>query len=362
MASGYCYTTVENVHLEMTSRCQVACPMCARNDHGGAVRANIQEVDLSIAQFREWFDDAFLRQLSSILLCGNFGDPIVARDCLPIIEHARSCNETLRLRMNTNGSARDRAFWVRLAELEVEVTFAIDGATEESHARYRRGASLSRLLGNAKAFTDAGGVGKADMLVFAHNETEVEDVARLAREAGLRQVKPKRTNRFSGPYHVVMNNAGAEVDRLYPADDQDAGHSQSVFDLASTPITCATETERSIYVSADGYVFPCCWLSQKLPERPYAPQSLYLRKIPGRRRNKRLDSFFAAVDTIGLPNLDLRRRPLARIVDQSLPRFGAFQKPDCNRILTCASVCGARRAGNTHSLLSEAIALESTAG
>lgn len=341
-SSRYRYHAVRKLHLELTSRCQVACPMCARNLSGGRTRDNIRETEIVLGDVARWFDDSFLARLSSVLLCGNFGDPIVARDCLPIVEHIRARNPAARIAMNTNGSARPPEFWTRLAALGVRVTFAIDGATEASHARYRRGASLARVLGNARIFSDAGGASACDMLLFAHNDGEVAEVRRLARAAGIRRMTVKATNRFAGPEHPVLDGEGRAVDVLHPSREAARGPALpgTPFGLRTGPIACRSEAELSVYVSAEGYVFPCCWLAQLLPERPFAPDSLYARKFPGRQRNPRLDTFFAAVDAIGLPNLDLRRRSLERIVDRALPAFAAFREADAARIDTCATTCG----------------------
>ena len=38
----YDHTQIEEVHLEITQRCNAACPMCDRNENGGAVNQHIR--------------------------------------------------------------------------------------------------------------------------------------------------------------------------------------------------------------------------------------------------------------------------------------------------------------------------------
>jgi len=46
----YNYEDINTVHLEVTQRCNASCPMCDRNENGGAVnqhiKNNLQELSL----------------------------------------------------------------------------------------------------------------------------------------------------------------------------------------------------------------------------------------------------------------------------------------------------------------------------
>ena len=47
-SSLYHYDELRIVHLELTHRCNAACPMCARNIHGGAVNPDMPLSELSL--------------------------------------------------------------------------------------------------------------------------------------------------------------------------------------------------------------------------------------------------------------------------------------------------------------------------
>ena len=47
----YSYDEITTVHLEVTQRCQASCPMCDRNENGGADNKHITNAELTIEDF-----------------------------------------------------------------------------------------------------------------------------------------------------------------------------------------------------------------------------------------------------------------------------------------------------------------------
>lgn len=331
----YSYAEVRNLHLEPSAKCQAACPMCGRNVAGGRPRANLPLNEVTLAEFVAWFSPAFLRQLSTLTFCGNFGDPIIAQDCLPMLEHARRMNRRLHLNLITNGSARPASFWSDLGALGAHAHFALDGATEETHRRYRRHTRFGTILQNAATFMGAGGRATWDMLVFSHNEHEVETARTMARQMGFERFVLKSTTRFNGPDHRVLDDDGREVDRLHPSERFPAPALAARPDrqaLASCPIRCKVIPEGSVYVAATGHVFPCCWLGAILHEKPGLPDS--------RKSSAVHQSFHELVGRIGEDRLNLRETPLAVIVERYLPHFTRAWGPGPERLMKCAQICG----------------------
>ena len=85
----YKYTEIEVVHLEMTEACNASCPMCARNLNGGEVNPYIHNRELYIDDIKRMFPIEFVKQLKRIYMCGNYGDPISARDTLEAFKYFR---------------------------------------------------------------------------------------------------------------------------------------------------------------------------------------------------------------------------------------------------------------------------------
>src|SRR6056300_1745843 len=125
----YNYDEIETVHLEVTQRCQASCPMCDRNEFGGPDNRHIDNSELSLEDCKRIFEPDFIKQLKTMYMCGNLGDPIVAQDTLEIFRYFRENNPTMRLSMNTNAGAKNETWWRELAEVfgpMGDVIFSVD--------------------------------------------------------------------------------------------------------------------------------------------------------------------------------------------------------------------------------------------
>ena len=56
----YNYNDIRQVHLEVTQRCQAACPMCDRNENGGRDNIHMTNAELSLADVKEIFSPEFV--------------------------------------------------------------------------------------------------------------------------------------------------------------------------------------------------------------------------------------------------------------------------------------------------------------
>jgi MoaA/NifB/PqqE/SkfB family radical SAM enzyme len=213
-------------------------------------------------------------------MCGNLGDPIIAKDTVEIFRYIRSINETMRLKMHTNGSARSKKWWKDLAELRVEVIFGIDGL-EDTHHLYRVDTDWKRVIDNAVYFINAGGVARWDMLIFKHNEHQVEACRQLSKELGFAEFIVKHSSRFKDVQLEVIDDDYNVVHVIHPTEKSSMMTPKVEKTRLDTlpEITCKAKTGKSIYVSATGSVSPCCWLDfEWIPQ--YSPFRIdYMTKI-----------------------------------------------------------------------------------
>jgi MoaA/NifB/PqqE/SkfB family radical SAM enzyme len=200
-------------------------------------------------------------------MCGNLGDPIIAQDCVKIFEYLRETNPAIRLSMNTNGSARSWQFWKKLAELNVSVRFGIDGLID-THSLYRVGTDWVKILDNAKFFIKSGGEATWDMLIFKHNEFQVDICREMSEAMGFKHFQAKHTSRFKDGKFNVLDESGKTTHILYPTDISKS-HTPKVMNIEPSEIQCKAQKYKQIYVSANGIVSPCCWLdfSWQLPNQ-----------------------------------------------------------------------------------------------
>jgi len=257
----YSLNEVRAIHLEVTSKCQARCPMCPRRINGGPLNPFIELNEITLEKFQEWFSIDFIKQLNHLSMCGNLGDPIIAKDTLEIFRYLRNYNTSMALVMHTNGSARTSEWFEELARLRVRIVFGIDGL-EDTHHLYRIDTDWKKIIDNAIAFINAGGDARWDMLAFQHNEHQIDQCKIFSQELGFKDFYVKHTSRFKDGKFNVLDDTGKTKYILYPTTKSNTMISKVATaeqDLLPT-ISCKAQRDSQMYISADGTVTPCCWI------------------------------------------------------------------------------------------------------
>ena len=280
----YKYEDIKTVHLENTQNCQANCPMCDRNQNGGAVNPHIDLSELTLEDCKRIFEPDFIKQLKTMYMCGNLGDPIVARDTLDIFKYFREHNKDIWLSMNTNAGARDETWWRELAQVfgrMVTVIFSVDGLRDTNHI-YRQGVSWDNVERAMKSFIAAGGRARWDFLIFEHNQHQVEQAEEISKMLGFEKFQAKKTGRFvtaqtqKKESHQAVDKKGNKTAELKKPDEkylnkalskQDAllekyGSMDAYYDVV--PIKCKVKDEGSLFVTAEGLALPCCWTAGRM--------------------------------------------------------------------------------------------------
>ena len=261
---------IKHIHLEPTQRCQAACPMCDRTNNN-----HIKNAELSLNDFMSMVDIDFVKQLNSLLMCGNHGDPIVSNSTLDILRYLRVNNPDLHLQVTTNAGARDADWWKELAFIlggRGKVQFSVDGLEDTNHL-YRVNVNWKKIEEAMDVFTQAGGKGVWVYLVFEHNEHQVEEAEQMAKLFGLEFVR-KKTGRWVQSYKgkkidKKVTTKGNEIKPATKPEHQNKSvnkydrlvktHGSFQEYLDQTPIKCKSLITNEIYISAEGLVTPCCW-------------------------------------------------------------------------------------------------------
>ena len=233
------------LHLESTDVCQLACPACARETDLEFNKA--QKNHLTVDQIQQHFSIDQVAKLNKMFMCGDYGDPAAGRHTLEIYRWFRSINPDIVLGMNTNGALQNVDWWQELAVIMNQpqdyVVFSIDGLEDTNHI-YRVGCNWSKLMTNAQAFIHAGGSAHWDMLVYRHNQHQVDAAEQLARDMGFTWFRAKVSKR---PF---ANQLEIPVGWINPREN-------------TGPIRCHALEEQSIYIDAQSRVSPCCWLGNR---------------------------------------------------------------------------------------------------
>lgn len=283
------YKEIRRVHLEISTRCNAACPECPRNFRGVDIVDTYPICDMSLEQAQQIFTLSFLQQLDQILINGNYGDFITARDGLAIVEYFLTTNPELKIIISTNGSGRPH-IWRRLGELGVEVQFRLDGL-EDTHHLYRQYTDFNLILDNAIKFIQAGGNAVWAMIKFKHNEHQISTAQLLSKSLGFKRFELVDAGRDTTVVftrdkklsYVIGDYTGStDYETLYDQYQQyisDPDVTLKKIAIEEREISCYAKKHQEIYIAANGEVYPCCWLGFYPLSRQGNPSTFQLRPL-----------------------------------------------------------------------------------
>jgi MoaA/NifB/PqqE/SkfB family radical SAM enzyme len=309
------------LHIELSTYCNAACPLCPRYYEGTTlVRPDLELDQITIDKFKKYFPDAAIQKLYKILYCGTMGDPVMAKDCYDIFEYVNTINANCEQTVHTNGGMRNPTFWSKMGVLfqrpKMKLIFSIDGLGDTNHI-YRRNVEWDKLMNNVQAFINSGGNATWEFLIFKHNEHQVETARELSSKLGFKNFLAKRALGFDNPVQntleprMVFNHLGKLDYKIYPperAEYQNAGSSAKFKDnfyelnmdeyKEAKPIKFFPKTKKRInnfkdsqsselgnyekeldgnhvkcksiydhftevYINAKGILFPCCFVGTR---------------------------------------------------------------------------------------------------
>jgi MoaA/NifB/PqqE/SkfB family radical SAM enzyme len=311
-------------HLELTTKCNSACPICPRFIIGTPVRtSNIELWEITIDHIKKWYSSEFIQKIGSMNICGNFGDPIVCKDLYEIVEYFHTNNKSMNIDIRTNGGAKPVEFWEKLGKLsknskqKLRVVFSVDGL-EDTNDLYRRNVKWDILDRNIRTFTDNGGFGVQEFLIFNHNEHQIEDVIQQNKDWKLEYITFKQaygfedwTSNKTRPFAVYDKDGNLEY-TLKPSMkynnstmeyDSDTSHIKEYIEihddkftskplpikyenhefLESGEVSCLASTAHGgnleVYVNSNGDVRPCCHTGVEVDVDNHSDLSIQLRQI-----------------------------------------------------------------------------------
>ena len=280
---------VRRIQVELTTRCNSRCPMCMRNYRGVEHNSGYPICELSVTDFKKILTPAVLASVMQpdplvngrvpvryhfhgVEFNGNLGDFASAKDGAEIVEYLAA--HSVRVLINTNGSARNTDWWAKLARPGVTVGFALDGLADTHHL-YRQDTDWHKIIANAQSFIAAGGDAKWRFIPFDHNRHQETECRAMAKSMGFSVFENIYDGRDRGP---VFDRDG-EFSHHIGAPSGPAGHVPDVRPLLESHITwydsqtfrsekdseilnlkCLHTHNKEIYIAADGSVYPCCYL------------------------------------------------------------------------------------------------------
>lgn len=202
---------------------------------------------------------------------GNMGDPMAHPHIVECCEIVRKHLPNCTVDISTNGGLGQIETYVKLANLGVEVTFAIDGLEDTNHI-YRRGVDWHKAKQRFTAYIQAGGQAQWQWVDFPHTRHQIDTARQLAKQWGFNvfDVRPRYTpdQKFdsaiiaasSQPVDLRSRHQNLQQDDL----DQQYRHMLEEMSHLRVEPRCANVPDVDYYhpcphINVDGTLWPCCF-------------------------------------------------------------------------------------------------------
>ena len=269
-------------HIEVSSKCTLKCPRCARQE----VPGSLVNTELDLAFFMSAFTpDFIISDVEKITFCGDDGDPIYAHDLIPIIKYTKSVKD-VEIVIVTNGSYKKDAWWKELGQLltiKDSVHFSVDGYDYESNNIYRVNSDYDSIVDGIKSLRIASNCQIVwAAIAFKFNEEHIEHMKANAMYMGVDRFQLTKSTKFGSIYSSYGVNDPLEPSIKFVSNTHRFEREVTQFthrlptsvhisNIAlynkykdSTPIVplCGIGN-KGLYLNSRGLVYPCCWVANR---------------------------------------------------------------------------------------------------
>jgi MoaA/NifB/PqqE/SkfB family radical SAM enzyme len=269
-------------HIEISSKCTLACPRCARQE----VPGTLVNTELDLEFFQRNFTPEFIKSnVEKITFCGDDGDPIYAHDLIPVIRYIKDVKPTVEIVIVTNGSHKKPKWWKDLGNVLTgidSVHFSIDGYDHASNKLYRENSDWNSIIEGIQVLRSSSNVQIVwAAIAFKFNENALETLKLWAKRLGVDRFQLTRSTKFAKIYPAYGPN-----DRLQPTDKFISSSERfereiTDFTFRSNPVSAINYTlynavkenklitplcsigNKGLYISAQGFLYPCCWVANR---------------------------------------------------------------------------------------------------
>ena len=323
------YESISSIHLELSSKCNAACPGCARFlQNSPLVDPSLIQTEVTYDNFVKWFPEEILKNIYNWVICGVFGDPLACKDLYKILEYI--CKHSPgNIQLNTNGGLRNTSTYTKIGNLFATrtsyngivphrvVVFSIDGLEQTNHI-YRRNVVWNKLWANLMAYVETGAEAHWDFLQFKHNVHQIEEAKSIAKKYNINFVlkNPFGVDKTAMPVynealeldyiieHATDNGyppyipASADYIAPDPAPINSSG-CISCMSVRNAPYPYETKTVIEIFVNALGQVLPCCFVGNRMFIRHMsdAIQTQKIQSLVGSKNNLHTNSLQEILDS-----------------------------------------------------------------
>lgn len=197
----------------------------------------------------------------------NWGEPLLNKHLADIIRYCKEAKHIPFVKFDTNLNVlktEGDALKLLLSGLD-ELSVSIDGITQETYEKYRKGGDLKRVLSNLKLLINNRrrlGLEKPHILwqflVFKHNMHEIRDAINFACKIGVDAIRVASARVYTGTDVIKPTKDNYEISKEYlPEPGSKWSHYTPDLKRIGSKKVCDWLWKR-IVINPDGSVSPCC--------------------------------------------------------------------------------------------------------
>jgi len=270
-------------HIEISSKCTLRCPRCARSE----VPESLINTELDLDFFKRNFTPEFvLNNVERITFCGDDGDSIYAHDLIPVIRYIKSI-KPVEFVIITNGSHKKPEWWRELGSVLTDIDtvhFSIDGWNNASNNLYRVNSDFNSIVAGITALRS---VSECRLIwaaiAFKFNEDYLGQMQNYAATLDMDVFQLTKSTKFGSFYPSYPKNDPLEpsikfVSSSHRFERESSKLSNREFKNKIPKINVqlyrsVKETNnvkplceignKGLYIDARGRLFPCCWVANR---------------------------------------------------------------------------------------------------
>jgi MoaA/NifB/PqqE/SkfB family radical SAM enzyme len=188
---------IEELHLELTSRCLLQCPKCPRTIYRGTY--DISDLDYDL------YTDLLTKLDPKVVnFCGNLGDPIYHPKFIDFVKFAHSLDKPILL--STAAYGKKTAWWQELFDSykSGEIRVGLDGLEDTAHL-YRVGTKYKQVFDVMRMGAKQDKRIVWQWIPFSFNEHQIEEARKIAQDNGI-VFEVRVSSRFEGPDDPMRPN------------------------------------------------------------------------------------------------------------------------------------------------------------
>ncbi len=166
------------VVIEPTTACNLRCPLCPRD------KLKRKHGQMSLSDFKKIID-GFPRTVKLAELY-FMGEPLLHRNIFEMTKYLKS--KKIRVRLSTNAVLLKKLAKQLVNSGIDELVLSLDGASKQTHEKYRIGSDFNKIVAGVKKLTKLKGEKlevTLQFIVMKHNEHEIDKIRELSKELGV---------------------------------------------------------------------------------------------------------------------------------------------------------------------------------